>query len=97
MNKIQIGQSAAKAKYLLETKLCKVQRLEQLLVEIKLSRNGLHLKRWRYSLICLEINSSSQKNTYKLTTYMEYKCNVRGLFNTLERSLAKMAKYQVME
>ena len=23
--------------------------------------------------------------------------NVRGLFNTLERSLAKMAKYQVME
>jgi hypothetical protein len=23
---------------------------------------------------------------------MEYKCNVRGLFNTLERSLAKMAK-----
>ena len=23
--------------------------------------------------------------------------NIRGLFNTLERSLAKMAKYQVME
>ena len=40
-------------------------------------------------------------NGFELTNQIEKinvdRINVRGLFNTLERSLAKMAKYQVME